>query len=264
MMPDKTTSWYIKTIIISLMLFLQTYILGMFMEQYIAKGNYLNITTGDMLVVKIVTTLLLILITYSLSIGGWGKWEQYVSIAIPISMAMALILIKYNAFNGITTTLLISILIGYNLYKTNKLKQLLTRFEPKVILGPSSRGLLLAYSIFAVLILMLNNNNKVSDINIGEKVANVTEKPLRGIPNVQYLNLDTTSIVENQVNSMLIPYKSFFKPVMAVLVFVIFKFLGSISYWIYTFLIGPIFHIARRSGLIRIKKVTVEQEIPMF
>lgn len=265
-MPNKTIPWYIKTVAISIILFIETYILGTWIEEYIFKGDYFNITPTNTALINILITMVIIVITYSLSIGAWDKFEQYLLIPIPVGLALTLILIKYNLYNGITAGLILTLLICYDIYKSTVLKKLLTKFEPKFILSPSIKGILMVFSLFAVLILLFSSaKTPLTDLNIGERIAKFTKEPItKSIPNIQYLDIEPENIIENQINSMIVPYQSFLKPLMAVFVFLVFGFVGSLAYWVFVFLVYPMFYLARKTGFIKIEKVTVEQEKPIF
>ena len=183
-------------------------------------------------------------------------YNIYVCFYIPLSIGigMALILLKHDLYNGITATILLMLLVAYNVYKATTLKGLLIKFEPKFILDTSLKGLIVIYSIFAVTILMLGKTgDNLAEINVGEKIAEVAKKPIEdiqkatglqelqsiqntagisgidmaGIQNIEGLqglaflnsfNTDATVVVEKQINSMLLPYKSFFKPIMAIFI----------------------------------------------
>jgi len=297
----KTPTWYIKTAIISILLFIQTFILGTLIEAYILKADYFSLSGNNNNFLYIGLSLLGILITYSLSIGGWNKLDQYIYIPLSIGFGLLLILFKYNTYNGITVSLILTLLVAYNVYKATVLRKLLIKFEPKFILDTSLKGFILVFSLFAVAILMIGKTtDKIEEMNIGEKVAEVAKKPLQdlqsmqginnlqigeelqgiegveelqnvpnlegltGLPFLNNINSNVTEMLEKQINSMLLPYKSFFKPVIAIFIYLMISFIGSLAYYITVLLLNPLFKLARAFRFIKIQTTMVEQENPSF
>jgi hypothetical protein len=81
---------------------------------------------------------------------------------------------------------------------------------------------------------------------------------------MEHLNSSIISLLTNQINSVVEPYRDLFKPILSIYLFMLFRFIASIAYLIYSVLITPIFHLAKATGFIKIEKVMVEQETPTF
>jgi len=266
-MNPKPNSWYIKVGIISFLLFIQTLILGIFINQYVHTEDYFSLTSNNETFLYSGITLFCILLTYSLSIGGWDKYEEYLYVPLPIGIGIFLTLGKYNISNGLVVSIVLMLLIAYYLYKAKSLKKLLVKFEPHFVFDTSMKGLITIYAIFSIAIFMFGNNtNTLEDLNVGETMMNVTGEPIKNIPIISELGMgnEIETIVEDQINGFLIPYKSFFKPIMAIFMFMMFKFIGQIAYMVYVPLMAPMFEWAKKLGFIKIEKAMVEQEIPTF
>lgn len=264
-MGIKTNAWYIKSTVIAVLLFVETLYLTHLMEIYIKAKEYFSLQFTTPTILLIIATLCLILITYTLSIGSWGRYEQYITVALPITLAITIFLSKYNIFNAILSGILIQVALCLEIYMSTKLKAVLTRFDPIAILTISEKWLLSTYSALAVLILMFGKTQEnIYHLNIGEIAATLMQNIGENVYYMEHLNASIISLLTNQINSVVEPYRDLFKPILSIYLFMLFRFIASIAYLIYSVLITPIFHIAKATGFIKIEKVMVEQETPTF
>lgn len=257
-----TTAQYIKTYVLAILLFFETLLLTNLIVNFVMSQNYFNLST--VFAVEVVLLMFLSIVTYSLTIGAWGKWIQYVIIPLPVSCAIFLSLVRFNFYNALTITAVVYLLLCYDVYKAVKLKDLLIKFDPSYILRISTRGLLFIFSVLGGLVLVLNTTYTPNVLNVGEKIAELTDKPIRQMYNVQHLDINLKDVIERQVNDVIAPYKNFINPIMAVLMFGLFRILGSVADFIFTSTINPIFDLAKRTRFFKTEKVMVEKEILKF
>lgn len=73
--------------------------------------------------------------------------------------------------------------------------------------------------------------------------------------------IDFATIIESKVNTVVEPYKMFIRPLIAMLVYGLFHFIGSIAVFFYGFLVGPIFALAAKLGIVKVERIMVEKEV---
>lgn len=262
-MPNKDATWYVKTIILSVLLFLFTLLFGYLVNGYISRGDYFNLYSGE--VVWVVLVLCVILLVYSLTVGSWNDRLEYIVVPLPISLGIFIFLVSFNIYNALYAFIIVYVFLCLEMYKTVRLKKMLVKFEPRFVLRSSGRGMMLVYSLFALFILMIGSTfENVHTIDVGSKLSDVVSDPISQLYNLSYLEVNVKELVTTQINNVVEPYRNFFRPVMAIFVFLIFRFFGSIAYALYSILIRVVFHIAKKTGFIKIEKASVEQEIPIF
>jgi len=93
-----------------------------------------------------------------------------------------------------------------------------------------------------------------------------TETPyvIENMANVSIPELSLKNTVANEVNKLVDPYKKFVNPIMAIMVFGLIQFLGTIAYLFYSLSIDFVFWVAKKMNLFVIEKVPAEQEILHF
>ena len=83
----------------------------------------------------------------------------------------------------------------------------------------------------------------------------INELPEQAVPsnliNADSIKVDVSPIIENQVNNAIEPYQTLVNPLLAILLFGIFQFYGSIAYIVYSLSIGLIFKILTGIKFIR-------------
>lgn len=87
---------------------------------------------------------------------------------------------------------------------------------------------------------------------------------LRELQNRGLEEISLKNAVANEVNKLVEPYKRFLNPVMAILIFGLIQFLGTVAYIVYSIFIGLIFHMAKKTGFFKVETVTAEKETLHF
>jgi hypothetical protein len=67
--------------------------------------------------------------------------------------------------------------------------------------------------------------------------------------------------ISSQINSAVEPYKKYFSPILAVLVFGLMQIYGAIIYFLYFQTISAIFFILRKTNFIKVENIPTEKEI---
>jgi len=91
--------------------------------------------------------------------------------------------------------------------------------------------------------------------------------PTEALKELQNRGLEEISLknaVAKEVNKLVEPYKRFLNPVIAILIFGLIQFLGTISYLFYSLFVGLIFQIAKKTGFFKIETVPAEKETLHF
>lgn len=180
-------AWYIKTISISLILFVQSFILSNLIFAYVKTQNYFSLDLYYS--IKVVLLMLLLLVTFSLTVGVWGKYIQYLVVPLPISLAILLATIKYNYSYSFLAFLVTFMLLALDTYKSHQLATQLIKFDPKTILRFSTKGLLFIFSVLGGVLVIINSSYAKTELNIGKKIAEVAGEPIK---NAVYSQLQDT------------------------------------------------------------------------
>ncbi|KKS31774.1 hypothetical protein A2380_01670 [candidate division WWE3 bacterium RIFOXYB1_FULL_43_24] len=294
----KSAGYYVKLGVLMLALFSETFFLTTLINGFVSKGDFFNISVPFSL--QVVGIMTLIILTFALTIGAWDVW--YFNIMTPLAIAAGIMVPLLST--STTYALIIGgvafILMAAESYRSYRIKRLLIKFEALLVLRFAVRGILLVFSILAGLIIILNASN-VKEIDFGQLIAEVAEKPIKSTVNsqlqqtierqtlysgyspeeVQKLldeygieagtgtetitnDLDIKSMIQTQVNDLIAPYKELVRPLIAILVFGLFQLYAAVSYAIYSLLVGLIIAIAKKTGLLKIVTETVEKQDLQF
>ena len=294
----KTAWYYVKLALLMVILFSEAFFLTTVINSFVSKGDFFNINIPFSL--QVVGLMTLTILTFSLTVGAWDVW--YFNILTPLAIAAGIMI---PLLSSSTTYALIAggvafILMAAESYRSYKIKKLLIKFDALLMLRFAVRGILLVFSILAGLIIIFNASN-VKEIDFGQLIAEVAEKPIKSTVNsqlqqtiekqtiysgysaeeVQKLldeygieagtgteqitnDLDIKSMIQTQVNDLIAPYKELVRPLIAILVFGLFQLYATVSYAIYSLFVGLIIAIAKKTGLLKIVTETVEKQDLQF
>ena len=73
-------------------------------------------------------------------------------------------------------------------------------------------------------------------------------------------NLDLRDTVKSEVDTLILPYKQFIPPLMALVVYALIRFLGGIVHFFFNISIPIVFVIAKKIGWFHVSYITVQQE----
>jgi len=261
-----SASYLTKIIALGILIFIESFILSQLISDFVGTQNVLSVSVEYS--AKFVILMLLISYTFALTLGGWRKWEQYVFIPVPVSLAVFLTTIRLQYIYPTLLSLLFLVLLILDVYQSNNLKKLLLKPNPKMIMRFSTKGILFLFSILGGLLFLISAN-QTPKINVGRELANIIEKPLQQVvsgsvtPELAPIALgfiDVKKLAENQLNDLIEPYKQFINPVMAVLTFALFQFYASIAYLMYMLTIDLVYFIAKKARFLKTETVQVTQE----
>ncbi len=278
----------IKVIALTVAIFVESLVLSQSIIDFINIGDIFSISMEFS--IEVVLLMLLLVYTFSLTAGGWDKWAPYVMIPVPVALALFLVTYinfpSYALFVALGTLLILS----YDVYKSVKLKGLLVRFDPKMILRFSTRGVLFVFSVLGGVLFMLHATS-LEPFNVGRKVSEIAGDSIQKIVEEQidknlsnqmpFLGNDPGilktlgllnspmfgesekglgGVVENQVNSMVEPYRNFVRPIMAIITFSIFQFYAYIAHVIFIASVDFVFWMVKKTKFFKTEMAMVEQE----
>jgi hypothetical protein len=84
------------------------------------------------------------------------------------------------------------------------------------------------------------------------------------IPQLQTPQLSLKDTVTQEVNKLVEPYKRFIHPIIAILMFGLLQFVGTLAFILYSLTVEIIFWAAKKTGFLKIEKVPTEQEVLHF
>jgi hypothetical protein len=227
--------------------------------------------------------MLLLLITLSLTVAAWRKWEQYLIITLPVGLGLLISTIDKFPQQAPVISLVVILILAYDILNSSHLKNLLLKIDPKMVLRATTKGAVFVLAVFSGIIFFLQAQ-KSTEVNWGKKAAEIANQYITpaienqvnsqiesqyGIPGITDLlpggaSDEVGKVVESQVNNFINPYKMFVNPILALLTFTIFQFYGGIAYLLYSLLVDLVFYIAKQTGFFKIEKVPAEKEILTF
>lgn len=258
-----------KTVAISTLLFIESLITTSIMWNYVKNLDTPTITIG--LVLKLGFMLLLLTYTYALTIGAWDKWLQYVIIPLPLSLGIFLVIATINVLYAFLIFILIYMTLSYEVYFATRMKDMLIKFDPRLVLRFSIKGMLFTYALIgAVLILM----GPRIEFDLGESLSNLVHEEAEGVmENIEtykyakdagLIELDTKGIIKNSVNDLVSPYAQFIAPILAILTIASVSTLDWFVYVVFSATIDILFMFAKRLKFIHYEYKDVKQEILRF
>ena len=279
----RTKVHYIKSSLLAALLVIESYLLSDLLMGYVMSGNFFS--PSPRLLIKAVAMLLLILYTYFLTVGGWGKWEQYLTVSLPIATGIGIRATMNNPTYGLLIGFLVFLILSYDVFLSNRLKNHMLVFNPRIILKFSNRGVLFTFALSTAIFVFIDKPVEKPEFNLGAKIGNITQRQfenilepqlnqsakqgiaeqipgggddfIQGLPDV---NLDLRQTIETEFNKIVEPYKRFIPPLIALVVFTFVRFLGGITNWIFTFTIGLVFAFFKKIKFLHVNHKTVQKE----
>ena len=290
----KSAWYYVKLGVLMLALFTETFFLTTFINGFVSQGAFFNLNIPFSL--QVVSLMTLIILTFALTVGAWDVW--YFNIMTPLAIATGIMvpLLSTSTTYALIAAGVAFIIMAAESFRSYKIKGLLIKFDALLVLRFAVKGILLVFSILAGLIIILGASN-VKEIDFGKLIADVAEKPIKSTVNsqmqqtierqtvysgysaeeVQQLldqygieagtgaaalteDLDIKSMIQTQVNDLIAPYKELVRPLIAILVFGLFQLYATVSYAIYSLLVGLLIVIAKKTGLLNTVTTTVEKQ----
>ena len=301
---EKTPAYYIKTAVLSILLFFESFFLIGTINGLIKSQKYFSPQLEVLLMIFIL--LYLIIITNALLAGSWDKWEQYIFPIVPVVLGIIIVTYTINSAYAIVIGAITFLILAYEMFLASQLKRQLVVFNPRWILRFASKGIILSFSIAAAVLVVVSAGRE-PDIDVGSAVGKfvdqyfssmVNEEINRQVeseltpdelerlrtfgldpseftyvnetdifermPQLQAPQLSLRDTVTQEVNKLVEPYKRFVNPIIAILVFGLLQFLGALAFLLYSITIEIVFWAAKKTGFLKIDKVPAEQEILHF
>ncbi len=258
----------------------ESYFLTNTLLLYVRSQDYF--TPPWQTLVTISVLLLLVLYTYTLTVGAWGKWEQYVVVPFPICTGIFLSLLFLNPAYALLIATGAYFVISYDVWVSTNITRMLIHFDPRTVLRFSNRGVLFTFALLAGVITFLHPSLQTNQFDFGGKLAEITQAQvnsilrsqasttqdqmgLTGFPlELSAFNLDLRSTLKAQIDQIIAPYQQFIPPLIALLVYVLIRFLGSVANFVFNGTASILFKIAKSFGLFHVLHVQVEKEVLSF
>lgn len=291
---------YIKLAVVEIALFCEAFVLTTLINNFVGTGNLFAIDWKFSF--QAVILMALIPLTFSLTIGSWEYWYYNLLASLAMSGGIMVPLIQFGAAYALIIGGATFLVFSLESYRSYKIKNILIKFDPNLILRFSVKGILLVFSLLAGMMIILNEQ-KIKEIDISHTIAIALEEPIRKTVNSQLQqqmqtqisfsgysaeevtallkeygispnneaplianteNVNIREIVQKKVDDIISPYKAFVKPLIAVLVFGLFQVYSMVSYAIYGLFVSLLIGIAKRTGFLRKVVVSVEKEDLQF
>ncbi len=281
----KTPFYYYKIAVLATVLLILSVFLTITIVDYVNTENYLVIPR--IFAARTITLFLLLLIVNALMVGCWDVWQQYIFQPLPIALGVFIPFFNIEPAYALLAFLAVFVILVIDIAYATRLKNLFIKFDPLLIMKFSAKGLVLAFSLTALLIAILKPTEKIStsltrslsnmvSTVVSSQVEKVQEKQLEsmglssgslkafGVNTLIDTEAGIKKTVESELDSLVKKYKNLVNPIVGLLVFGVVQFLGIITFIFYSILIKPIFWLALKLGLFVLEKKQVEQEVLRF
>lgn len=272
----KSTSYYVKTSILSVMLLVESFVLTSMTLNFIKALNF--VTPPLEIFLQIGLLMLLLIYTYSLTLGGWNKWEQYLVIPVPVALGIFFVLIQLDLTYALIISVVVALLLMFDVYQTSRLIGLLVKFDPNFILKLSTKGMLFVFALLAAGMLYLATNYSTTKLDIVTPIKNQintligtqtqlllkTNFGIADLTQLDALGLNPQKIISSKVDEFVKNYQHFVTPIVMLIIFSIYQFIGSIASFIFSLTIGPLFGIAKKAGFFKVELTEITKETLHF
>jgi len=263
----KSRAHYIKTAILTALLFLQTLTLTNILLTHVKTHDL--ITPSPNVIVKVAIVMLCIAYTQAFTVGAWDNWTQFLILPIPIALGVFTVIAPINYIHALVVTTLVALIMIYNTLKATRLQSILIRIKPSIFLRATTKGIFLSVALAATS-LVLANPTKGEPLNIGKELGELAKNHIKEIvvksteiPTeipADILEVDFKTEIANQINTALEPYQNFVVPIMAGLTFALIEGLSMGVYIIFAITVEPIFWLAKRLRFFEVRYENVNQE----
>lgn len=281
-MPQEsnTQGYFFKTLFTSAALFAESIVLLSFLYNYSISGDFFTLDTRLLIYVSLL--LLAICYTYALSVGSWNSWLQFVTVPLPISIANALIVIQINYLYAALVFFASYFFLSYDVFFATQIKEQLIKFNPRIILRFSTKGLLFNFAIMAGVLVFLSPVSVTHETFI-DSVSDIAEQQTQTIisqslnqsgvgensqlgmlAGLGVANLDFKEIIQAQMRGFIEPYKHYITPIVSVLVIGTIQFLNSLVYLVFAGTISFVYGVAKKTGFLKVEYREVSQEVLVY
>ncbi len=263
---------YIKIIILSLLIFVQSFFLTQALINYFETQSYLSLNFN--LLSTISALILSLTYTVSLSSPGWKKWSKFLIVPLPFTLGAYLNLFILEPTNALVISGLAYLILCLFIQMSSRLEKALAKSIPQVYLRSSIKGLLLTVSLIAASIVLLDPKKSTQALDQG--IEEATDKGVSHILRKNPLmpenpELDKfigyTSLEQNvgdeiteQVKTAIEPYRSLINIVLAIIILITFQGFNALIFLVYSSTIGLIFMVAKKTGFIKKEIMMIEKE----
>jgi len=262
----------------------ESYFVTNLLLTYVRSEDYF--TPGWQTLAVIGVALLLVLCTYTLTVGAWGKWEQYFVVPAPISGGIFLGLLMLNPTYAILVAAVCYAIIAYDVWVSTNVSKMMLFFDPRTILRFSNRGVMFAFALLAGVMTFLHPSIQKNQFDVSGEIAEIAQQQVDTALESQQdkvestvesqvgqtgfsfeisnFNLDLRSTVKSEVDKIIAPYREFIPPLIAFLVYFLIRFLGGLANFVFNLIAPLLFGLARGTGLFHILHVPVQKETLSF
>lgn len=256
----KSTTFILKSAVLALALVFESFMAVVTIFEFVAAQNYFSFDWKQLIMLGV--WFLLLLWTHSLTVGGWGKWEQYVLVPFPIALGIMFGLFPLDQGWAVLGGLGAFLFLSFAVFQAGGLKNALVKFRSGIVFGPTTKGILLVFSVLAAGLVLMYASEPGQEIDVTEKFSDfAVENSSMFLPvGLPLSQAALKQIIEVEFNRMIAPYQDYVHPVIAFVVFTIIGFVGSLAGLAFSLTSGFVLTGFKRVGFLRVYRSTVEKE----
>lgn len=265
----KTSSYYIKSFTLMVLLAVESYFLTSAILNFAQSLNYFGIDTN--FYINVILLMITIIATLSLTIGGWDKWMKFVIFPLPISLGIFASVFSYDLTNSLILFLLAFALLCYSVQISALAKNQFIKVNANQVLANSFKSVSFVFSLTAGLLVFFTVKGQGASFSLGNIFFNSFGKQIKQTIESNMLaqfgpsfnltaNIDLNMIIPKTIDQFTAPFKEFIPPIMALVVFGLFKLLGMVAEIISSFINPALFLILKKTGFLKVTLTQVTKE----
>jgi len=224
---------------------------------YIQTQNFFTFPIQTL--VSLGVLMLIIILTFSLTVGAWDGMLTYTTTALPLGVGVLTAAFYVDYKFVLAAAAVVMLVVANEVYTAAKTGSILIKFDPYIVLRPASKTILTLLSLLAGLMVLLSLLSPTSTFDVDSKVREfVTSLVARSLPGG--VSPQIGGLVADQVFAAIQPYSRFVPYVIALITFSFAQLLGAVVYILYSLAIRKVFSLSKVLRFFNVQEVEIMQE----
>jgi ABC-type multidrug transport system fused ATPase/permease subunit len=175
----KSPQFIVKAVVLSGLLFIESLLMSFKLVSYVQSQRFFNPPLETLIILG--ALMVAMLYTYSLTVGGWNKWEQYVTVPLPLALGVFFAILTVNPAYAAIFFILGYILLCYEVYLSTKFRKLFIKFQPTLILKLSSKGILFTFALVGSALVVISSGKAELKLDFGDRLNDTVNEYFQGV-----------------------------------------------------------------------------------
>ena len=241
----RTPAFFVKTLGLALLLLVETAAYVLSVVNYIQTQNFFAFSIQTLVTLGVL--MLIIILTFSLTVGAWDGMLTYTTTALPLGVGVLTAAFYVDYKFVLAAAAVVMLVVANEVYTAAKTGSILIKFDPYIVLRPASKTILTLLSLLAGLMVLLSLLSPTSTFDVARSLPGGVSPQIGGL-------------VADQVFAAIQPYSRFVPYVIALITFSFAQLLGAIVYILYSLAIRKVFSLAKVLRFFNVQEVEIMQE----